>query len=82
MLYDMIEEIDKNELMRIKGKNDLKALVFTDSILTCLRNSYSKDKILKSLKTDFFNASIEALKNLKDEVSIHDLKKCMGIEDA
>jgi hypothetical protein len=82
MIYDMVSDENKQELLRIKGKNDLRALIFTDSILSHLKSSESRTKILKSLKDDFLDASITALEELRKEVSLRDLEKYLGVKDA
>lgn len=81
MIYDMVSEDNKENFVRVMGKNDLKALIFTDSISSYLKDLNSKNKILKSLKDNFFNASMVALEELQKEVSIEDLKKYIGAKN-
>jgi hypothetical protein len=78
MVYDMVSDRSKAELLRVRGRNDLKALLFADTIMLYLESPSSRTKILKSLKTDFFDASIVALAELQKEASVEGLKKYLS----
>jgi hypothetical protein len=81
IICDMFSDENKQELLRVEGKNDLRALIFTDSILSYLKGSESRTKGIKSLKTDFLTSSITALQELGKEVSVKELEKYLGVKD-
>jgi hypothetical protein len=81
MICDIVSDENKQELLRVEGKNDLRALIFTDSILSYLKGSESRTKGIKSLKTDFLTSSITTLQELGKEVSVKELEKYLGVKD-
>jgi len=81
MVYDLVSDENKPELAKAAGKNNLKALVFTDSMLSYIDSAAEKKKILKTLKDDVFNASVYVVDCLRKEASVDKLKKYMGVSD-
>ena len=81
MVYDIVSDENKEVLDKVVGKSDLKALVFADIVIDHLDSKRLKGEILKSLRKDFFNASLKALEKLQKEATVKGLKKYMGVVD-
>ena len=67
MVYDMVDS--KDEIEHISGRNELKALVFTDSIMRYLKDE-AKGRVSGELgKHDYFKASVVAFDELRKEIT-------------
>ena len=78
ILYDMVSDENKRELLKVEGKNDFRALVFTDVVENRLKDASSKIKVAESMKSGFLHSSIKAMELLKDNVDIKDLRVILG----
>lgn len=87
IVYQMLELPEtKAQVANIKGREDLRALVFTDTNLRYIRDESEKEKITKRLsRGDFYNAALRSIYALASEVNqravdnaVKDLEKHYG----
>jgi hypothetical protein len=78
MIYNLFSDESKEELLHVKGKGDLKALLFVDYAMRYLKNEELRKQVKENLKRhDYFTASVLVIDELQKEVtcSLEEFKK-------
>lgn len=76
MVSDLVSDERKDILYNSKSRNDLLAIIFSDSIISYLKDESSKKEIINQLANgDYLDASISSLEALRNKTSLEEASK-------
>jgi len=76
MVSDLVKPDYHRYMAKVTGRGELKAVIFTASILNYMKDSASRKKVKDYLdKEDYFSASAAALDSFRKEVNLSDIQK-------